>query len=101
MKYTELGNTGIKVSRICAGCMSYGVPSEDFLQWTLDYEKSREIEAPPEFGRGFNFSALLVIERPLQEVFRRHSVRHTTCTNAGNLYPGIPQFRVFHFQLLY
>ena len=43
MKYAELGNTGIKVSRICAGCMSYGVPSEDFHQWSLDYEKSREM----------------------------------------------------------
>ncbi len=35
MKYTELGNTGISVSRICVGCMSYGKPSDDFLLWTL------------------------------------------------------------------
>ena len=40
MKYTELGNTEIKVSRICAGCMSYGVPSDDFLQWTLDMRRA-------------------------------------------------------------
>jgi len=36
MKYIELGNTGINVSRICVGCMSYGKASEDFHLWTLN-----------------------------------------------------------------
>ena len=40
MKYTTLGNTGIEVSRICVGCMSYGKASEDFHPWTLDPEQS-------------------------------------------------------------
>jgi len=26
MNYTNLGRTGIKVSRLCLGCMSFGVP---------------------------------------------------------------------------
>ena len=43
MKYTELGNTGIKVSRICVGCMSFGVPFDDFQPWTLDPEQTRAI----------------------------------------------------------
>ena len=43
MKYTELGNTGIEVSRICVGCMSYGRPSEDFHLWTLDADQTREM----------------------------------------------------------
>ena len=36
MKYTELGKTGIQVSRICVGGMSFGRASEDFHLWTLD-----------------------------------------------------------------
>ena len=28
MQYVKLGNTGMKVSRICLGCMSYGGPSD-------------------------------------------------------------------------
>ena len=43
MKYTELGSSGIKVSRICVGCMSYGRPSEDFHLWTLDANQTREM----------------------------------------------------------
>lgn len=37
MKYINLGNTDIKVSRICVGCISYGKPSEDFHLWTTPY----------------------------------------------------------------
>ena len=43
MKYTELGKTGIRVSRLCLGGMSFGERSEDFHQWTLDYESSKDI----------------------------------------------------------
>ncbi len=40
MKYTKLGATGIEVSRICVGCMSYGVASDDFHLWTLPQEET-------------------------------------------------------------
>ncbi|MCX7520772.1 aldo/keto reductase [Microbacterium sp. STN6] len=35
MKYTRLGNSGLKVSRIALGCMSFGDPSSGHLSWTL------------------------------------------------------------------
>ncbi len=40
MEYVRLGSTGLKVSRICLGCMSYGLPGEG-NQWVLDEEQSR------------------------------------------------------------
>ena len=41
MNFTRLGKTGLKVSRICLGCMSYGAPERGNHLWTLDEEASR------------------------------------------------------------
>jgi aryl-alcohol dehydrogenase-like predicted oxidoreductase len=41
MEYTRLGKSGLKVSRVCLGCMSYGVPERGNHPWSLDEEKSR------------------------------------------------------------
>src|SRR3954470_19685556 len=41
MDYVRLGKTGLKVSRIALGCMSYGVPGRGAHAWTLDEERSR------------------------------------------------------------
>jgi aryl-alcohol dehydrogenase-like predicted oxidoreductase len=40
MEYVRFGNTGMKVSRICLGCMSYGRPNERW-PWALNEEQSR------------------------------------------------------------
>ncbi|WFL77861.1 aldo/keto reductase [Altererythrobacter arenosus] len=42
MKFTRLGNSGLKVSRLCLGCMSYGDTSKGWHgDWLLDEEQSR------------------------------------------------------------
>ncbi|MGF6873008.1 aldo/keto reductase [Paraburkholderia sp. MM5477-R1] len=41
MQYVNLGRTGLKVSRLCLGCMSYGEPGRLPQPWSLDEEASR------------------------------------------------------------
>jgi len=41
MEYTNLGRSGLKVSRICLGCMTYGVPDRGAHPWSLNEEQSR------------------------------------------------------------
>ena len=41
MQYTKLGRTGLDVSRLCLGCMTYGIPARGTHPWTLDEEASR------------------------------------------------------------
>ena len=41
MTYARLGQTGLKVSRICLGCMSYGVPDRGAHLWSMDEAASR------------------------------------------------------------
>jgi len=41
MDYVNLGKSGLKVSRICLGCMSYGVPERGAHPWSLTEESSR------------------------------------------------------------
>jgi aryl-alcohol dehydrogenase-like predicted oxidoreductase len=41
MEYVKLGRTGLEVSRICLGCMSYGVPDQGNHAWSIDEAESR------------------------------------------------------------
>jgi aryl-alcohol dehydrogenase-like predicted oxidoreductase len=53
MDYVRFGSTGIKVSRICLGCMSYGHPNEGW-PWALNEEDSRPfIQRALELGINF------------------------------------------------
>jgi aryl-alcohol dehydrogenase-like predicted oxidoreductase len=53
MEYIRFGNTGLKVSRICLGCMTYGAPTERW-PWALNEEQSRPfIKKALELGINF------------------------------------------------
>jgi aryl-alcohol dehydrogenase-like predicted oxidoreductase len=43
MDYVKLGRTGLDVSRLCLGCMTYGVSDRGSHPWTLDEEASRPL----------------------------------------------------------
>lgn len=52
MQIVNLGTTGLKVSRICLGCMTYG--SSKWRDWVLDYDASRPF-IQQAWDRGINF----------------------------------------------
>jgi len=54
MKYTRLGKTGLEVSRLCLGCMSFGEPNRGNHEWSLSEEDSRPIIRKA-FEAGINF----------------------------------------------
>jgi Predicted oxidoreductases (related to aryl-alcohol dehydrogenases) len=43
MEYVELGKSGIEVSRLCVGCMSFGDPASKMHAWTLNQSESETI----------------------------------------------------------
>ena len=66
MEYVRFGSTGLKVSRICLGCMSYGGPNERW-PWALDEEHSRPfIQRALELGINF-FDTADVYSRGMSE----------------------------------
>ncbi len=83
MEYLKLGKTGLKVSRICLGCMSYGVPERGTHPWTLDEENSRPfIKRALELGINFFDTANSysdgtseeIVGRALRDFARREEV---------------------------
>jgi 1-deoxyxylulose-5-phosphate synthase len=82
MEYVRFGSTGLKVSRICLGCMSFGQPTERW-PWTLDEERSRPfIQRALELGINFfdtadvygNGSSETILGRALQDFATRDEV---------------------------
>jgi len=54
MEFTRLGSTGLEVSRICLGCMSYGASDQGTHPWSLDEEATRPFIAQA-LDAGVNF----------------------------------------------
>ena len=68
MEYVRFGSTGLKVSRICLGCMSYGRPTKRW-PWALDEEQSRPfIQRALELGINFFDTADVYSEGASEEV---------------------------------
>ena len=75
MQYAKLGNSGIEVSRLCVGCMSFGKPSEDFHLWTLDESQTRElVKAALDLGINF-FDTANVYSHGTSEEFLGQALR--------------------------
>jgi len=83
MDYVKLGKTGMEVSRICLGCMSFGEPSRGTHSWTLDDATSRPlIKRAVELGINFfdtsnsysDGSSEEILGRALRECARRDEV---------------------------
>lgn len=83
MEYTRLGSTGMKVSRICLGCMGFGDAEHWVHKWVLDEENSRPIiKQALEMGINFFDTANVysrgvseaILGRALKEFARREEV---------------------------
>ncbi len=83
MDYVKLGSTGLEVSPICLGCMTFGLPDRGPHPWTLDHEKSRPIiKRALELGVNFFDTANVysdgtseeIVGRALKELARRDEV---------------------------
>jgi len=85
MEYTTLGSTGVEVSRICLGCMSFG--TSDWREWVLDEDEGIElVERARDLGINFfdtaNMYSVGESERVLGNALEGHrdeSVVATKC----------------------
>ena len=83
MDYVRLGRTGLKVSRLCLGCMTYGEPNRGSHEWTLGGAQSRPfIRQALEAGINFFDTANVysagsseeIVGRALNEFARRDEI---------------------------
>ncbi|MGX5210679.1 aldo/keto reductase [Streptomyces violaceus] len=96
MQYVKLGSTGLDVSRICLGCMTYGLPDRGRHEWTLDEEASRPlIRQAIEAGINFFDTANVysdgtseeIVGRALRDFARRDEIVLATKVH-GRMRPG-------------
>lgn len=83
MDYVKLGRTGLDVSRLCLGCMSYGAPERGSHPWSMNEEASRPFIRKA-LDLGFNFfdtanvysdgSSEEIVGRALKDFARREEV---------------------------
>jgi aryl-alcohol dehydrogenase-like predicted oxidoreductase len=96
LEYTKLGSTGLEVSRICLGCMSFGEPGRGGHPWSLGEDSARPIIRMA-FEQGINFfdtanvysdgSSEEIVGKVLRELGRRDEVVLATKVN-GRMHEG-------------
>jgi aryl-alcohol dehydrogenase-like predicted oxidoreductase len=96
MDYVRLGRTGLRVSRLCLGCMSYGEPERGNHPWTLPEAQSRPF-LKKALDLGINFfdtanvysdgSSEEIVGRALTEYAHRDDVVIATKVH-GRMRPG-------------
>ncbi|MFD4576242.1 aldo/keto reductase [Streptomyces sp. NPDC058417] len=96
MQYVKLGSTGLDVSRICLGCMTYGLPDRGAHAWTLGEDASRPIiREAVEAGVTFFDTANVysdgtseeIVGRALRDFARRDEIVLATKVH-GRMRPG-------------
>jgi aryl-alcohol dehydrogenase-like predicted oxidoreductase len=96
VEYVKLGKTGLEVSPLCLGCMTYGVPERGTHPWTLNEEQSRPlIRQAVEAGINFFDTANVysdgtseeIVGRALKEFARRDEIVLATKVH-GRMHDG-------------
>ena len=96
METKRLGSTGLEVSRLCLGCMSYGVPGQGTHEWTLPEEEARPfIRKALELGINFFDTANVysagtseeIVGRALKDYAKRDEIVIATKVH-GRMHPG-------------
>jgi aryl-alcohol dehydrogenase-like predicted oxidoreductase len=92
MEHKRLGQSGLKVSRLCLGCMTYGTPEQGNHSWTLPEEESRPfIRQALDLGITFFDTANVysdgsseeIVGRALKDFVRREDVVLATKVNGA------------------
>jgi 1-deoxyxylulose-5-phosphate synthase len=96
MKYVKFGRTGLEVSPLCLGCMTYGTPDRGAHAWTLDEAASRPlIQQALELGINFLDTANVysdgtseeIVGRAIRDFARRDEIVLATKVH-GRMRPG-------------
>ncbi len=107
MQYNTLGNTDLRVSRLCLGCMTFGEPSRGNHAWTLPEESSSPLIKRALEG-GINFfdtansysdgSSVEIVGRELRDFSRRNEVvvAKKVFHRVGDLPVGLSLAHILH-----
>lgn len=92
MEHKRLGKSGLKVSRLCLGCMTYGAPDQGTHPWSLPEEESRPfIRQALDLGITFFDTANVysdgsseeIVGRALKDFVRREDIALATKVNGA------------------